>query len=114
MVVNLSAGNVASESVHIPPSIGIEMKLFASVAVASALVQTVSAGTVSSSESPKNSKTLPHIVFVLTDDNGWAGVGYNNPNLNTPTLDHLAETGLKLTSHYTYKYCAPTRGVSAN
>eukprot|EP00750_Incisomonas_marina_P028583 INCI6776.3.p1 GENE.INCI6776.3~~INCI6776.3.p1 ORF type:complete len:662 (-),score=84.07 INCI6776.3:69-2054(-) len=87
------------------------MKLFASVAVASALVQTVSAGTVSSSESPKNSKTLPHIVFVLTDDNGWAGVGYNNPNLNTPTLDHLAETGLKLTSHYTYKYCAPTRGA---
>jgi arylsulfatase A-like enzyme len=44
------------------------------------------------------------------DDNGWAGVGYNNPHLNTPTLDSLASDGLKLTSHYTYKYCAPTRG----
>lgn len=91
------------------------MKLFASLAVASSLVETaVSAGTVSpkvSVGSPKNSEPLPHLIFVLTDDNGWAGVGYNNPNLNTPTLDHLAETGLKLTSHYAYKYCAPTRGV---
>jgi len=56
------------------------------------------------------SDTPPHLIFVLTDDNGWAGVGYNNPNLDTPTLDHLASTGLKMTSHYTYKFCAPTRG----
>ena len=43
--------------------------------------------------------TPPHIVFVLTDDNGWAGVGYNNPHVSTPTLDNLAAGGLKLTSH---------------
>ena len=68
----------------------------------------------------------PHIIFNLVDDNGWAGVGYNNPclslshatqtisnqfirrslqhhvmaDLNTPTLDALAKGGLKLTSHY--------------
>ena len=42
----------------------------------------------------------PHLVMVLTDDNGWAGVGYNNPNLHTPTLDALAKDGLILTSHY--------------
>ncbi len=53
----------------------------------------------------------PHIVFVLTDDNGNAGVGYNNPHISTPTLDALAADGLKLTAHYTYKYCAPTRGA---
>ena len=45
--------------------------------------------------------TPPHIVFVLTDDNGWAGVGYNNPHVSTPTLDDLAAGGLKLTSHCT-------------
>ena len=45
--------------------------------------------------------TPPHIVFVLTDDNGWAGVGYNNPHISTPTLDALAASGLKLTSHCT-------------
>jgi len=37
-------------------------------------------------------------------------VGYNNPNLNTPHVDALAADGLKLTAHYTYKFCAPTRG----
>eukprot|EP00937_MAST-01D_sp_MAST-1D-sp2_P004643 g4643.t1 len=52
----------------------------------------------------------PHVIFILTDDNGWAGVGYNNPHLHTPTLDALAADGLKLTSHYVYQFCAPTRG----
>ena len=52
----------------------------------------------------------PHIVFVLVDDNGWAGVGYNNPHISTPHLDALAAQGLKLTSQYVYKFCAPTRG----
>lgn len=42
----------------------------------------------------------PHIVFALVDDNGWAGVGYNNPYLNTPHLDTLAAGGLKLLEHY--------------
>lgn len=57
------------------------------------------------------SVTKPSVMFVLVDDNGWAGIGYNNPYLNTPTLDALAEGGLKLTSSYVYKYCAPTRGA---
>ena len=51
----------------------------------------------------------PHIVFVLTDDLGWNSAFHNDEQL-TPTLDELASTGLVLTSHYTYKYCAPTRG----
>ena len=45
----------------------------------------------------------------LTDDNGWAGVGYNNPHVATPALDALAAGGLILTAHYAYKFCAPTR-----
>ena len=52
----------------------------------------------------------PNLVFILTDDNGWAGVGYNNPYVHTPTLDALAADGLKLTSHYVYQFCAPSRG----
>ena len=46
----------------------------------------------------------PDIVFVLTDDLGVGGVGYNNPLLEqanaTPTLNALAAAGIKLTSHY--------------
>eukprot|EP01047_Picozoa_sp_COSAG01_P034051 COSAG01_NODE_2537_length_7450_cov_5.509411_4_plen_508_part_00 len=59
---------------------------------------------------PSAAASRPHIVFVLVDDNGWAGVGYNNPHVSTPKLDALASGGLKLTSQYVYKYCAPTRG----
>ena len=67
--------------------------------------------TIESIDRLTNASALPHIIFALVDDNGWAGVGYNNPHLHTPTLDSLAGGGLKLTSHYTYKYCAPTRGA---
>eukprot|EP01063_Lacrimia_lanifica_P015903 TRINITY_DN22557_c0_g1_i1.p1 TRINITY_DN22557_c0_g1~~TRINITY_DN22557_c0_g1_i1.p1 ORF type:complete len:579 (+),score=146.98 TRINITY_DN22557_c0_g1_i1:55-1791(+) len=53
----------------------------------------------------------PHIIVVLTDDLGWNAPGYNNPDLITPALDHLAATGVKLTSHYVYRYCSPTRAA---
>ena len=57
------------------------------------------------------SSPRPHVVMFLVDDNGWAGVGYNNPYIVTPTIDALAKEGLTLTRHYTYQYCAPTRGA---
>ena len=48
---------------------------------------------------------LPDFYFVLTDDLGVGGVGYNNPELRalnvTPHLDAMAAEGIKLTSHYT-------------
>lgn len=52
----------------------------------------------------------PHLVMALTDDLGWNYPGYHNPEVITPTLDKLAKEGIRLESHYTYKYCAPTRG----
>eukprot|EP01052_Picozoa_sp_SAG31_P044757 SAG31_NODE_7918_length_1564_cov_2.045051_1_plen_115_part_00 len=43
------------------------------------------------------------IVFVLTDDLGVGGVGYNNPVLKaanaTPTLEALAAAGVTLDTH---------------
>jgi hypothetical protein len=52
----------------------------------------------------------PHLIMALTDDLGWNYPGYHNPEVVTPTLDQLAKEGVRLESHYTYKYCAPTRG----
>jgi arylsulfatase A-like enzyme len=43
------------------------------------------------------------------DDLGWNGVGYHNPEVNTPTIDRLASSGLKIDGFYTYKVCAPAR-----
>jgi arylsulfatase A-like enzyme len=42
---------------------------------------------------------------------GWNSPGYNNPDLHTPTLDAMAADGVKLTSHYVYRYCSPTRAA---
>ena len=54
----------------------------------------------------------PNIVFILSDDMGWAEPGFNggNPKL-TPNIDLLASEGLRLTQFYTYSVCAPTRSA---
>ena len=54
----------------------------------------------------------PNIVFILSDDMGWAQPGFNGGKAElTPNLDNLASEGLQLTSHYTHSVCAPTRGA---
>ena len=54
----------------------------------------------------------PNVLLILADDYGWANIGYHNPanpEVVTPHLDALAEEGIKLDRHYTYKFCAPSR-----
>ena len=55
----------------------------------------------------------PHLVVVLADDYGWASIGYHAPpgsrEVQTPNLDALAASGVKLERFYTYKICSPSR-----
>lgn len=52
----------------------------------------------------------PNILVILTDDQGWADIGYNNPeNVHTRHLDRLAGNGVTLTRHYVMPQCTPTR-----
>ena len=51
----------------------------------------------------------PNVVVLLTDDQGWADVGYNNPAVHTPHLDALARESAVFTSHYAMPQCTPTR-----
>jgi len=53
----------------------------------------------------------PHIVFLLVDDLGFAGVGFNSPlgEPKTPNIDALAAEGAVLGRHYAYQFCSPTR-----
>lgn len=54
----------------------------------------------------------PNIVFILSDDMGWAQPGFNGGKRElTPNLDRLASEGLRLNAHYTHSVCAPTRGA---
>eukprot|EP00056_Hartaetosiga_gracilis_P000495 m.38623 g.38623 ORF g.38623 m.38623 type:complete len:333 (-) comp10230_c0_seq1:744-1742(-) len=58
----------------------------------------------------ETNESPPHIIFFLTDDLGWNAPSFHNPAVQTPTIQALYESGVELTSHYTYKYCSPTRG----
>jgi arylsulfatase A-like enzyme len=51
----------------------------------------------------------PNVIIILTDDQGWADIGYNNPRVHTPNLDKLAYEGAMLKSHYVMPQCTPTR-----
>ncbi len=53
-----------------------------------------------------------NIVFILSDDMGWAEPGFNGGNTElTPNIDRLASEGLSLTQFYTHSVCSPTRAA---
>ena len=49
----------------------------------------------------------PHLVYMLTDNLGWGGVGYHRPNnteIQTPHLDAMARTGVELDRLCTWRF----------
>ncbi|MEC5128227.1 arylsulfatase [Verrucomicrobiales bacterium BCK34] len=59
---------------------------------------------------PRGSK--PNIVFILSDDMGWAQPGFNGGKASlTPNMDELAAEGMRLNDYYTHSVCAPTRAA---
>ncbi|NNG09556.1 MAG: sulfatase-like hydrolase/transferase, partial [Arenibacter sp.] len=51
----------------------------------------------------------PNIIYILTDDLGYAEVGvYGQEKIETPNIDALAKEGMLFTQHYTSApVCAP-------
>ncbi len=60
---------------------------------------------------PSSAKERPHIVLVMSDDQGWGDVAYNgHPVLRTPNLDAAAASGFRFDSFYAAApSCSPTR-----
>lgn len=62
-------------------------------------------------------KSPPNVVFILVDDTGYNDIGYHNrsssskPRIRTPTIDALADAGVKLTNYYVQPICTPTRAA---
>jgi len=52
---------------------------------------------------------LPNIVLIVTDDQGWADIGYHNDEVKTPNIDRLMNLGVELDAHYVQPQCTPTR-----
>ncbi|XP_022617527.1 arylsulfatase I-like [Seriola dumerili] len=60
-------------------------------------------------ETEPKQKNQPHIIFILTDDQGFNDIGYHNPTIKTPTLDKLAAEGVTLENYYVQPICTPSR-----
>jgi arylsulfatase A-like enzyme len=53
----------------------------------------------------------PNIVFIVSDDQGWADVGFHGGDLKTPSIDKLAAAGARLEQFYVQPVCSPTRAA---
>jgi len=63
------------------------------------------AGNLAAAEKP----ILPNILVLVADDMGWADVGYHGSEIQTPNIDGLAKSGIKLERHYVTPMCSSTR-----
>jgi len=51
-----------------------------------------------------------HILFMMIDDLGWNDVGYRpTSDLSSPTIDSLANEGIRFNRYYTPNLCSPAR-----
>jgi len=53
----------------------------------------------------------PNIVVFVSDDLGFNDIGYHNSEIDTPNLDRLARTGVRLEQFYVCPTCSPTRAA---
>lgn len=57
------------------------------------------------------SPSRPNVIVMLADDLGWADVGYHDSDIETPSLDRLANEGMRLERFYVNPICTPTRAA---
>jgi arylsulfatase A-like enzyme len=57
----------------------------------------------------QNGIKKPNIILIMADDLGYSDIGAYGSEIQTPTLDRLATTGLRLREFYNNSICAPTR-----
>lgn len=61
----------------------------------------------------------PNVLFLLVDDLGSSDVSFHHkihrpdvpPSIETPAIDFLADSGIKLKQYYTHHACSPTRSA---
>ncbi len=53
----------------------------------------------------------PNVIVMVADDLGWNDVGFHGGDIDTPSLDRLADEGMELNRFYTTPICSPTRAA---
>ena len=51
----------------------------------------------------------PNIIVIVADDLGYNDVSWHNPDMVTPNLQRMADTGTVLNSSYFHPKCSPSR-----
>lgn len=54
-------------------------------------------------------KKRPNIIIILADDMGYSDIGCYGSETQTPNLDELGRSGVKMTQFYNASRCCPTR-----
>jgi arylsulfatase A-like enzyme len=75
------------------------------------LFVTVFAFTKNATAQKTTEKDRPNIIIILTDDQGYADVGFNGcTDIPTPNIDRIAKNGVVFSNAYvSYSVCAPSR-----
>jgi arylsulfatase len=60
---------------------------------------------------PAQAERAPNILLILADDLGWSDLGCYGGEISTPTLDRLAQDGLRFTQFYNSARCSPSRAA---
>jgi arylsulfatase len=60
---------------------------------------------------PKPPAGAPNVIWIILDDVGFGGPSAFGGVIHTPTLDSLANNGLRYTNFHTCAICAPTRSA---
>ena len=53
----------------------------------------------------------PNIIMFLIDDLGWNDTSYQGAEYSTPTIDMLANEGIRLKQYYVQPVCSPSRSA---
>ena len=56
-------------------------------------------------------RAKPNILMFVIDDLGWNDTSYQGSEIPTPTIDKLAQEGIRLQQYYTQRACSPTRAA---
>jgi len=61
------------------------------------------------SERPNTRSERPNIILIMSDDMGYSDIGAYGGEIRTPTLDRLADNGLRFSQFYNTARCVPSR-----
>jgi arylsulfatase len=62
-------------------------------------------------EQPKAPKGAPNVLFIVWDDTGFGALSPFGGPVQVPTMDRLANNGLRYTQFHTTSLCSPTRAA---